>query len=182
MKNLAIITARGGSKRIPKKNIKLFHGYPIIKYSIEAALASGKFNEVMVSTDDGEIAEIARRYGASVPFMRSAETADDSASTEAVIVEVIKRYNDFGQRFECFCCIYPTAPFLTAKKLSESHDLLMSAEVDSVVSVVKFSYPIQRALVIDSGRLSMLSAEYRDARSQELRQTYHDAGQFYWFV
>jgi pseudaminic acid cytidylyltransferase len=180
MKNLAIIPARGGSKRIPKKNIKCFHGCPIIKYPIEAALASGKFAEVMVSTDDGEIAEIARRYGASVPFMRSPETAHDLASTEAVIDEVIRRYGDSGQRFECFCCIYPTAPFLTAEKLSASYDLLMSSGANSVISVVKYSYPIQRALVVDSGRLAMLSEEYREARSQELRQTYHDAGQFYW--
>ena len=117
MKSVAIITARGGSKRIPHKNIKEFCGKPIIAYSIEAALKAGCFDEVMVSTDDEKIAEIAEMYGAKVPFMRSKENSDDFASTRDVIFEVLKQYEEEGQVFDCVCCIYPTAPFITAESL-----------------------------------------------------------------
>ena len=116
MKTLAMITARGGSKRIPRKNIKEFNGKPIIAYSIEAALASGVFDEVMVSTDDEEIAEIAKKYGAKVPFFRSEKTPNEFATTVDVIEEVLNTYRERGEEFDIFCCIYPTAPFITAKR------------------------------------------------------------------
>lgn len=137
--NLAMITARGGSKRIPRKNIKEFCGKPILAYSIEAARASGAFEEVMVSTDDPEIAEIAKKYGASVPFFRSEATANDYASTDDVIMEVLKTYEKRGEHFDNFCCIYPTAPFVTGERLKQAMDLL--ADSDSVMPVVPFSYP-----------------------------------------
>ena len=141
-KAIAIITARGGSKRIPHKNIKEFCGQPIICYSIKAALSSGIFDEVMVSTDDEEIAAIARSAGASVPFMRSSENANDFATMDDVLREVLGQYRDIGREFETFCCIYPTAPFVTAKKLQDAKALLDTA--DSVMPVVAFSFPPQR--------------------------------------
>ena len=141
---IAIITARGGSKRIPRKNIKPFLGKPIIQYSIEAALNSGCFTEVMVSTDDDEIASIAKHAGAIVPFIRSAKNADDHATTADVILEVLQNYQSFGKSFEMACCIYPTAPFVTAKKLIAAFQLLSSKDIKSVVPIVRFSYPIFR--------------------------------------
>lgn len=178
MSALAIITARGGSKRIPRKNIRPFLGKPIIQYSIEAALSSGAFTEVMVSTDDEEIARIAQSAGASVPFMRSAEAANDYASTDDVIREVLRSYEARGQQFDTFCCIYPTAPFVTAKKLQTAMEMLKQAE--SVMPVVAFSYPVQRGLVIDSqGHIGYKWKEYAAARSQDLEKIYHDCGQFY---
>lgn len=177
-KKLAIITARGGSKRIPRKNIKDFCGKPILCYSIEAAFASGAFDEVMVSTDDAEIAEIARSAGASVPFFRSAEMAGDYASTDDVIMEVLKEYEKRGLFFEAFCCIYPTAPFLTGKRLKDAMELLETA--DSVMPVVPFSYPPQRGLIVnDKGFVERQFPEYATARSQDLQKIYHDCGQFY---
>ena len=145
-KSLAIITARGGSKRIPRKNIKEFCGRPILCYSIEAALSSEAFDEVMVSTDDPEIAGIAMKAGASVPFFRSAEMSGDYASTDEVIMEVLKEYEKNGLFFDRFCCIYPTAPFLTGRRLKSAMDLLN--EADSCMPVVPFSYPPQRGLLI----------------------------------
>ena len=175
---LAIITARGGSKRIPRKNIKPFLGRPIICYSIEAALGSGSFDEVMVSTDDAEIADIARDSGACVPFMRSAAASDDHASTDDVIAEVLASYASAGRHFDRFCCIYPTAPFITPEKLRTAMGLLDSAE--SVLPVVAFSYPPQRCMVIDkNGELRRKFPEYAAARSQDLEKYYHDCGQFY---
>lgn len=175
---LAIITARGGSKRIPRKNIKNFCGKPILCYSIEAALTSGIFDEVMVSTDDEEIAEVARNAGASVPFFRSSETANDYASTDNVIMEVLKTYEKLGKHFDSFCCIYPTAPFITAKRLKEAMDLLDTS--DSVMPVVPFSYPPQRGLLLDEqGFLIRQFPEYALARSQDLPRVYHDCGQYY---
>lgn len=177
-KKLAIITARGGSKRIPRKNIRDFCGKPILCYSIEAAFASRAFDEVMVSTDDAEIAEIARSAGADVPFLRSAEMAGDYASTDDVIMEVLKEYEKRGLFFEAFCCIYPTAPFLTGKRLKEAMDLLETA--DSVIPVVPFSYPPQRGLIVDEqGFVKRQFPEYATARSQDLPKIYHDCGQFY---
>ena len=177
-KKLAIITARGGSKRIPRKNIKDFCGKPILCYSIEAAFASGAFDEVMVSTDDAEIAEIARSTGASVPFFRSAEMSGDYASTDDVIMEVLKEYEKSGLFFEAFCCIYPTAPFLTGKRLKDAMELLETA--DSVMPVVPFSYPPQRGLIVnDKGFVERQFPEYATARSQDLPKIYHDCGQFY---
>ena len=179
MKTLAMITARGGSKRIPRKNIKEFNGKPIIAYSIEAALNSGAFDEVMVSTDDEEIADIARKYGASVPFLRSEKTSNDFATTVDVIDEVISEYHNRGKGFDVFACIYPTAPFITADKLKEAVDKLSASDADSLIPVVRFSYPPQRAMEIHDGRLVFRQPENLSKRSQDLEPHYHDAGQFY---
>lgn len=178
--NIAIITARGGSKRIPKKNIKEFLGKPIISYSISAALQAGCFDEVMVSTDNHEIADVARYFGASVPFLRSDETSDDVATTADVLLEVLKDYSNRGLEFSRACCIYPTAPFATANKVLNGYKLLIETGADSVLPVVRFSYPIQRALQIANNRLSMIWPEHLNSRSQDLPPTYHDSGQFYW--
>lgn len=178
-KKIAVITARGGSKRIPKKNIKDFCGKPIIAYSIEAAIESKLFDEVMVSTDSEEIAEIAKRYGAKVPFMRSAETADDHATTNDVLVEVFSEYEKRGQHFELVVCIYPTAPFVTAEKLKEAVMLLEKEDADQVIPVVKFSFPPQRAFVVREGYLQYQFPENAVIRSQDLEPIYHDCGQFY---
>ncbi len=179
MASVAIITARGGSKRIPRKNIKEFLGKPIICYSIEAALKSGIFDTVMVSTDDEEIAAIARKAGAEVPFFRSAETANDYATTADVVAEVLKTYEAQGQRFEEACVIYPTAPFLTAEALSGAMEILRKEQADSVLPVVKFSFPPQRCVVINDGRLVPKWPECMPMRSQDLEPYYHDCGQFY---
>lgn len=180
MKSIAIIPARGGSKRIPRKNIKDFLGKPIIAYSIEAAIESNIFDEVMVSTDDEEIAEIARQYGAKVPFMRSEETANDYATTADVINEVIAWYKDNSYAFDVICCLYATAPFVIADKLREAYNIIKDGTFDSAFTCTPFSYPILRGLVIDDqGRISMRWPEYRNSRSQDLPQFYHDAGQFY---
>lgn len=183
MSVLAIITARGGSKRIPRKNIKEFCGKPIIAYSIDAALKSGIFDEVMVSTDDTEIAEIAKKYGAQVPFMRSAETSNDFATTMDVLKEVIGNYRDkLGKSFDYICCIYPTAPFVTINKIKTVFNLLKESDADQVVPVVKFSFPPQRCFVIDDkGVLSYKWPENKNTRSQDLEPLYHDAGQFYFY-
>ena len=175
---LAIIPARGGSKRIPRKNIKPFMDKPIIAYSIEAALKSGIFTEVMVSTDDEEIASIARSYGASVPFMRSKDTSNDYASTADVILEVLDSYRQIGKVFDSVCCLYSTAPFVTPERLSEANSMIVG-DIDSVFTVVAYSYPVQRGLHIVEGKMSMLYPEYIKSRSQDLETIYHDAGQFY---
>ncbi|MBE5907623.1 MAG: pseudaminic acid cytidylyltransferase [Lachnospiraceae bacterium] len=177
MQSVAIITARGGSKRIPKKNIKEFCGKPIIAYSIEAALTSGVFDEVMVSTDSEEIKEIAEKYGAVVPFLRSAETSNDYATTADVLEEVINNYKRMGKNFDSFACIYPTAPFVTGAKLAEALELLNSA--DAVLSVVKYSFPPQRAFIIREGNVAFQYPEFERTRSQDLEPIYHDCGQFY---
>lgn len=179
MKRLAIITARGGSKRIPRKNIKEFCGKPIIAYSIEAALNSGLFDVVMVSTDDEEIAEIAEKYGASVPFYRSAETSNDFATTGDVLHEVLNEYEKRGMTFDTHACIYPCAPFITPEKLREAFDILESTDADSVTPVVQFSYPPQRCFAIEDGRLVFQNPQYARSRSQDLEPLYHDIGQYY---
>ena len=176
---LAVITARGGSKRIPRKNIKLFCGKPIIEYSIEAALDSGVFQEVMVSTDDEEIARIAKNAGAMVPFLRSKENSGDMAMTHEVLIEVLRQYQEQGIQFDKVCCIYPTAPFLTAEKLQESMEKLEQAQADGVVPVVRYSFPPQRCVVIRDGRLTPKWPENMAKRSQDLEPFYHDCGQFY---
>lgn len=176
---IAIITARGGSKRIPKKNIKDFCGKPIIAYSIEAALESKLFDEVMVSTDSEEIASVARKYGANVPFMRSEETSNDFATTTDVLEEVFSEYEKRGVSFDLAVCIYPTAPFVTARKLKEAMELMNNEQVDAVTPVVRFSFPPQRAFVIRKGLLEYQYPEYRLTRSQDLESIYHDCGQFY---
>jgi N-acylneuraminate cytidylyltransferase len=178
---LGIITARGGSKRIPGKNIKDFLGHPIIKYSIDAAISAGCFDVIMVSTDDKEISAIAERFGAKVPFYRSEATSNDFASTVDVVEEVLLEYEKAGWRFGYGCCIYPTVPFITPHRLKQGFDILSDSDADSVLPVVRFSYPIQRALKIDNSRLSMIWPENMNARSQDLLPAYHDAGQFYWF-
>ena len=179
MKTLVMITARGGSKRIPRKNIKEFNGKPIIAYSIEAALSSGVFDEVMVSTDDEEIAEIAKKYGAKVPFFRSEKTANDFATTVDVIEEVLNTYKERGEEFDIFCCIYPTAPFITAKRLKDAVEELSKSDADSLIPVVRFSYPPQRAMEVHDGKLVFRQPENLSKRSQDLEPHFHDAGQFY---
>ena len=181
MKTVAIITARGGSKRIPRKNIKEFCGKPILAYSIEAALQSGLFDTVMVSTDDEEIAEIGKKYGAEVPFYRSEKTANDFATTNDVLLEVLEEYEKRGQHFDVACCIYPTAPFITAEKIKDATGKLMESDADTLIPVVSFSYPPQRAMVIENGRLVFKYPQYMDSRSQDLEKHYHDVGQFYVF-
>lgn len=181
MKRLAIITARGGSKRIPRKNIKPFLGKPILAYSIEAAIDSGLFDEVMVSTEDEEIAEIAKKYGAKVPFYRSEKTAGDFATTNDVLLEVLEEYKKLGQEFEEACCIYPTAPFVTSGKLKKAMEEFATSDADTLIPVVAFSYPPKRSLVIREGRLVFQYPEFMDSRSQDLEAEYHDIGQFYLF-
>lgn len=179
MGNIAIITARGGSKRIPKKNIKEFCDKPIIEYSIKAALDAGIFDEVMVSTDSEEIAEVAHAAGAKVPFFRSEKTSDDFATTADVILEVINIYADLGQTFEYAACIYPTAPFVTAKKLQDAISALKKKQGDMVMPVVRFSFPPQRSMVFVGDYLKPKWPENRNLRSQDLEPFYHDCGQFY---
>lgn len=180
MKSLAIIPARGGSKRIPRKNIRPFLDKPIMAYSIEAALASGLFAEVMVSTDDEEIARVAREHGASVPFMRSTEASDDFATTAQVLEEVLIQYKAQGKSFEAACCLYPTAPFVTAALLQESYIRLSEGDFDTVFPVLKYSYPIWRSLKVEQGKAAMNWPEHLSSRSQDLPAAFHDAGQFYW--
>ncbi len=181
MKVLAIVTARGGSKRIPRKNIKEFCGKPIMAYSVEAAKNSGVFDTVMISTEDEEIAQIGQQYGAEVPFYRSEETASDYATTTDVLMEVLDEYDRRGQHFDIACCIYPTAPFVTAKRLLEAVNMLKESNADTVIPVVPFSYPPQRAMVIEDGMLKFKYPENLIVRSQDLEKHYHDAGQFYVF-
>lgn len=181
MKNIAIIPARGGSKRIPRKNIKDFLGKPIIAYSIQAALDSGLFDEVMVSTDDVEIAKVAIEYGAKVPFMRSNETANDFATTMDVLKEVVLRYRANNKQFDNVCCIYATAPFATSEKLKDAYKLFHEKKYDTVFPIMNFSFPIQRSLKRnDEGKIDFAKPEFANARSQDLEKRFHDAGQFYW--
>lgn len=178
--NLAIIPARGGSKRIPHKNIKLFFGKPIIQYSIEAALKSGCFSEVMVSTDNPQIARIAKKAGASVPFLRSDNSSGDESPVKEVAVEVLKEYAKTGQKFDNFCCIFATAPFITVKDIKKAMTILTkSNDINSVFTVVKYGHPIQRSFVIKKGWLKMQWRKFINTRSQDLEPVYHDAGQFY---
>ena len=179
--NIAIITARGGSKRIPHKNIRLFCGEPLIVYSIRAAKESGLFDEVMVSTEDETIAAIAREYGATVPFLRSAENANDTATTAEVLTEVLARYEEDGYGFENACCIYPTAPFLTGELLRKAQEKLVASGMDSVMPVVAFSFPPQRGMTIEGDRVRFVDEAHRNTRSQDLPVIYHDCGQFYFF-
>jgi len=180
MARLAIIPARGGSKRIPRKNIKDFHGKPIIAYSIETAIKSGLFDEVMVSTDDVEIKNISLELGAKVPFLRSENTSNDTATTLEVIREVLESYKKEGKSFDEVCCIYPTAPLMKSSHLTAGLDLLEN-EIASVFPVVPFSFPILRSLKLDEDNfVSMNWPEYSQTRSQDLPAAYHDAGQWYW--
>lgn len=181
-KALAIIPARGGSKRIPRKNIKDFLGKPVIAYSIQAALESGLFAEVMVSTEDEEIAEVAKRYGASVPFFRSAENSNDFAGTNEVLTEVINNYRKLNRTFLKTCCIYPVAPLISVETLKMAFDLLDSHGMDNSFPICEYSSPIWRALKMEAGnRVEMIWPENESKRTQDLPSAYYDAGQFYWF-
>lgn len=181
MKNIAIVTARGGSKRIPNKNIRDFLGKPILSYSINAALESKLFAEVMVSTDSEKIASIAKEYGAAVPFLRSKKNADDFATSVDAVIEVLNKCEEIGKVFDYGCCIYPTAPFMKAGDLIQSYRLMLESDADCAVSVVKFDFPPQRGYKIKNGRLHLINPENYEIRSQDLEPIYHDAGQFYFF-
>jgi len=176
--NLAIIPARGGSKRIPGKNIKNFAGKPIISYSIDAAQKSGMFDEVMVSTDNDKIATVARACGASVPFVRSDNNSDDYATIADVVAEVIREYQKHKKEYEWICVIYPTAPFVTADKLRAAFNSVLNENADGVLPVTQYSYPPQRGLVIEESHLKMKWPENLTLRSQDLEPIFHDSGQF----
>lgn len=178
-RSVAIITARGGSKRIPRKNIKPFLGRPILEYSIAAAQQADIFHEIMVSTDDEEIAQTAREAGAKVPFFRSEDASGDFATTADVIAEVLTSYEQIGMCFDTVCCIYPTAPFVTADTIRRAMLLLEQEQADCVIPVVKFSFPPQRGVVVREGRLTPRWPENMAKRSQDLEPLYHDCGQFY---
>lgn len=181
-KSIAIITARGGSKRIPRKNIKPFFGKPIIAYSIEAALQSGVFDEVMVSTDDPEIAAVARNFGATVPVMRSEKNSDDTSTTVDVLMEVLDWYESQGQFFESACCLYPTAPFVTSDRLQQAKELLYNSGADTVLPITAFSFPVLKSFKKSADdKVSFMWDEYRNFHSQDLPKAFHDSGQFYFF-
>ena len=182
MKNLCIIPARGGSKRIPRKNVKPFLGKPMLAYSIEAARQTGLFDEIMVSTDDAEIAEVAKQYGASVPFMRSEETASDFATTADVLREVLANYLRLGMEFDYFCCFYATAPLVKSRDVESAFERLQQSDFTCVYPVVQFSYPIWRCLDLkEDGTMTRHWPEYENSRSQDLPKEYHDTGTFYWY-
>jgi pseudaminic acid cytidylyltransferase len=181
-KNICIIPARGGSKRIPKKNIKLFLGKPIISYSIDIAIKCNLFDEIMVSTDDYEIAEIAIKAGAVVPFYRSNKNSDDHATTLDVIQEVRLEYLRLNMVFDNICCIYPTAPLVNISDLIKGYDLIKMKQYDMVYPITEFSYPILRSVTLDSdGNVKMKWPEYANSRSQDLEKYFHDCGQWYWY-
>jgi pseudaminic acid cytidylyltransferase len=181
MNIVAIIPARGGSKRIPKKNIKPFAGQSIIAYSIKAAEESNLFNRIIVSTDSKEIAEIAKSYGAEVPFMRPAELADDFAGTAPVLIHALNWLNEHGCYSKYFCCIYAAAPFIRSEDIKKGFHLLRQKNAVTAFSVTTFPYPILRGLRIEeNGRLKMFWPEHKKSRSNDLPEAYHDAGQFYW--
>jgi pseudaminic acid cytidylyltransferase len=178
---VAIIPARGGSKRIPQKNIRSFAGKPIIGYSIAAAHQAGLFDRVIVSTDSEEIAAVASACGAEVPFRRPAELADDHTGTTAVLLHALEALEGAGQACEAYCCIYATSPFIRPSDLRRGYELLCARQASTVFSVTTFPYPVSRALrVREDGRVEMFWPQHLDARSQDLPEAYHDAGQFYW--
>jgi len=179
---IAIIPARGGSKRIPRKNIKPFLGKPMIAYSIEAARASGVFDQIIVSTDDAEIATVARKFGAQTPFVRPAELSDDHSTTVEVIRHAVQCCLDEGLPVEYACCIYATAPLIQAEFIRQGlASLQANPDADYAFSVTSFPFPIQRAIRIRTdGRIEAMQPEYRNTRSQDLEAAFHDAGQFYW--
>lgn len=179
MKNIAIITARGGSKRIPKKNIKDFMGKPMIAYAIEAALGSGIFDEVMVSTDCTEIAEISKKYGAKVPFLRSEKTSNDFATTYDALEEVLVEYKKLGKEFENICCIYPCVPFLKAESLTNAFNKMDEGNANAILPVCKYPVPIEWAMKLEDGYLLPNDREAQKMRSQDIEPKYFDAGMFY---
>ena len=182
MKNaVAIIPARGGSKRIPRKNIKEFCGKPIIAYSIETALKSGLFEQVIVSTDDKEIADVARSYGAHVPFMRPKALSDDISGTSVVLLHALEWLKENDKVYDYACCIYATAPFLQAKYIRQGYSIVLNGSSFAALSVTTYPYSIFRSLKeCEGGYVDMIWPEYRDVRSQDMPEAYHDAGQFYW--
>lgn len=181
MSNIAIIPARGGSKRIPRKNIKDFLGKPIIAYSIQAAIDSQLFDEVMVSTDDKEIAEVALKYGAKVPFMRSADTANDYATIADVINEVMIEYKKYDRFFKNICCILPTAPLILSEDIIYAYKKIKESDYTSAYPIVQYSYPIMRSLSMDdNNNLKMIWPDFLNVRSQDIPAAYHDSGTFYW--
>ena len=178
-KIIAIIAARGGSKRLPGKNIRKFFGKPIIKYVIVSALKSNCFDEVMVSTDDPKIARVALSAGASVPFLRSKENSSDNATIVNALVEVLAQYKKHGQQFNYVCCLFPTAPFITSAVLKNACQILKTKKVDAVIPVVQYGHPIQRALCVKNGLLKMINPENMFKMTQDFEKTYYDVGQFY---
>lgn len=178
---IAVIPARGGSKRIPRKNIKLFCGKPMIAWPIEAVRASGLFDHIVVSTDDAEIAEVAEAHGAQVPFMRPAELSDDQTGTSPVVAHAIEWYRAQGQMPDTVCCVYATAPFMVAEDLLRGLKTLNESGADFAFSVTSYAFPIQRAIwLTNEGRVEMYQPENFNIRSQDLKEAFHDAGQFYW--
>jgi pseudaminic acid cytidylyltransferase len=177
---VAVIPARGGSKRIPRKNIKLFSGKPMIQWSIAAAVASECFDEIIVSTDDLEIKQVAEAAGASVPFLRPEHLSGDIVGTTPVVAHAIQYLLDQGKNVDLACCIYATAPFLSAQDLCSGFDAIRNSAYDYVFSATSYDYPIQRAFKVLDGRVYMDHPELFKARSQDLPEMYHDAGQFYW--
>ncbi|MCA0978733.1 pseudaminic acid cytidylyltransferase [Qipengyuania flava] len=178
---VAVIPARGGSKRIPRKNIRPFHSKPIIAWSIDAALESGCFSRVIVTTDDGEIADVAREHGAETPFVRPPELSDDLCGTVPVIAHAVQWLEAQGEALEEACCIYATAPFLKAEDLRRGLTALQATAADYAFSVTSYAFPIQRALRLEHDqRVTMFQPEHEQTRSQDLVEAWHDAGQFYW--
>lgn len=178
---IAVIPARGGSKRIPRKNIRTFVGKPIIAYSIIAAQRSGLFDNILVSTDDEEIAQIARNFGAATPFVRPSELSDDHTGTTAVVAHAVDQVQRLGCVVDVACCIYATAPLLTVNDLRAGHDRLDGSDLDYVFSATRYAFPPQRALIVgDDGRVAPMFPEHNETRSQDLPPVYHDAAQFYW--
>lgn len=178
---VAIIPARGGSKRIPRKNIKLFCGKPMIAWSIEAALESKCFDRVVVSTDDSEIAAIAKKHGASVPFMRPAELSDDYTGTLPVIRHAVEWVSEHQAQVDYACCLYATAPFVCPDDLRKGWKIIQQQTCSYVFSVTSYAFPIQRAIrITENGRVAMFNPEHFHTRSQDLEEAWHDAGQFYW--
>jgi pseudaminic acid cytidylyltransferase len=180
IKPICIIPARGGSKRIPKKNIKSFNGKPIISYAIENAISSDIFSRIIVSTDDSEIAEISQKHGAEVPFLRSAENSNDHATTFDALREVIKRLDLLDD--QSICCMYPCTPLITVGNLVDAYSIYLKSELNSLIPVIRFPHPIERALKVDEGGLlEMKDAKFYGIRTQDLGESYFDAGQFYFF-
>ncbi|MCF3107523.1 pseudaminic acid cytidylyltransferase [Niabella sp. CC-SYL272] len=180
MRKLCIIPARGGSKRIPRKNIKPFFEKPIIAYAIELAVESALFDEVMVSTDDIEIAEISKKYGAAIPFLRSSQNANDFATTLSVIQEVVDQYQKSGITFHYVCCIYPCTPLIKKSRLKEGFQLMTTGKFDTVFPTIAFGHPIQRALKVEDNHVTYFQESFANSRTQDLEPSYYDAGQFYW--
>ena len=178
---LCIIPARGGSKRIPHKNIKVFNGKPMIAYSIDAALKSKCFDKVIVSTDDKEIADMAIEYGAEVPFIRPEDLANDLAGTLPVIKHAIEWFDEYDTAPNEVCCLYATAPFVQVQSLQKAHKQLQDTKANYCFTVTSLPFPIQRAIKVSKeNRIEMFQSEHLNTRSQDLEEAYHDAGQFYW--